>query len=104
MSDTPVKNALTPSTTEGSGQTGEELGIENKKDKIATYLKRDSQNQKAKIKKKSKTADNTDEEDSEHISCLYCRGASRKMWIQRAACMLRSQEEYTQLCLLKQLV
>jgi hypothetical protein len=34
------------------------------------YLKRDSQNQKARIKK-SKNAGDTDEEDSEDTSCLY---------------------------------
>jgi hypothetical protein len=48
----------------------EELGLKYEKDKRATFLKRDSQKQKAKIKK-SRNAGDTDEEDSEDASCLY---------------------------------
>jgi hypothetical protein len=86
----------------------EELDLKYKKEKRDTYLKRDSQEQRAKIKKKkkkkkSKNADDTDDDDSEDTSCLY-RGASREMWIQCTDCNLRSHEECTDgssNCLLK---
>lgn len=53
LTDTPVKNALTPSTRERSEHQREELCLKNMKEKRATYLKRDLQKQKQKFKKKS---------------------------------------------------
>jgi hypothetical protein len=71
----------------------EELGLKCKKEKRATYIKKDLQGQNAKIqKKKSKNGDDTDAEDSEDTSYLYCLGASRAMWIQCTECKLRSHE------------
>jgi hypothetical protein len=48
----------------------EKLGLKYKKEKLATYRKRDSQQQRANIKKKLKNAADTDDEDSEDTSCL----------------------------------
>jgi hypothetical protein len=45
-----------------------------------------------KYEKKSKTAGDTDEEDSEDIFYLYCLGAFKEMWIQCLECKLRSLE------------
>jgi hypothetical protein len=98
FTDTPVTNALTPSTRESSEHPRGKLCLNNKKEKRATYLKRDAQKQKAKIKKnkkKSKTAGDTNEEDSEDTSCVCCLGASREMRIHCADCKLRSHEECT---------
>jgi hypothetical protein len=54
LTDTSVKNALTPSTAKDLEQMSEELGLTNKKQKHATYLKRDSQKHNAKIAPLSK--------------------------------------------------
>jgi hypothetical protein len=87
LTDTSVKNALTPSTTDGSEQTRKEPGLKNKKQKRA---------QKHKTKtEKSKNTCKADEEDSEDISCLYCFGTSTEMCVQCTDCKLRSDEECT---------
>jgi hypothetical protein len=54
LTDIPVKNALTPSTRERSEHPREKLCLRNKKEKRATYLKRDLQKQKKNKKNNSK--------------------------------------------------
>jgi hypothetical protein len=74
---------LTPSKTDGSGQTREELDLKNKKQK------------RAQKHKEEKKVSKTDEEDSEDTFGLYCFGASVEMCIHCTDCKLRSDEECT---------
>ena len=84
LTDTSVKNTLTPSTTDGSEQTRKELALKNKKQKRA---------QRHKKIKKFKNACKAEEEYSEDTSCLYCFGTSKEMCVQCTDCKLRSDEE-----------